>query len=87
MDVHVHRSSLGGYLRVKIFLRDFFNLLGVVGNLCEANVSNQDPWWTGKNGRRAWVNARLSGPKSLSQCCFQGPLLITSSISCNKKHF
>ena len=54
MDVHVHRSSLGKHLRVKIFLRIFFLIYWwVLGNLCEVSMSNQDPSWTQKNGGRA----------------------------------
>ena len=37
----------------KNFTNFFFNLLGVLGNLCEANMSNQDPRWTRNNGGHA----------------------------------
>ena len=49
-DILVRPSSLGGHLRVKIFLPFFFF---TVGNFSEADVSNLNPRW-----RRARTDAR-----------------------------
>ena len=60
----------------KKFLPIFLNLLGVLGNLCEANVSNQDSRWIGKNGghehtgecKRKRLHARSRVPTGLRSC-------------------
>ena len=49
-DILVRPSSLGGHLRVKIFLPFFFF---TVGNFSEADVSNLNPRW-----QRARADAR-----------------------------
>ena len=35
-----------------IFMNFFLTNWGVLDNLCEVDVSNQDPWWIGKNRGR-----------------------------------
>ena len=41
-------------MRVRNFLPIFLSTYGgILGNLCEVDVSNQDPRWIGRNGGRA----------------------------------
>ena len=54
MDVHVHRSSLGKHLSVNFFFKTYW---WVLGNLYKADVSNQDPWRTERNGQRVHTDA------------------------------
>ena len=52
-----------------IFTNFFFNLLGVLGNFCEADVSNQDPQWTGKNGGHAHTGEHGRKRLHALSCC------------------